>query len=122
MYNKYKSLRGLTSLDQQQGFSEYREPQGFNPYNNRPPKTNGKAIAALVLGILSLVIPYVGLILGIIAIVFASKAMREVSRTNEGGRGMAIAGLVCGIIGTALYAIVILIVVIAAAAWSSATF
>ncbi|MWV42408.1 DUF4190 domain-containing protein [Paenibacillus sp. HJL G12] len=79
----------------------------------QPPKTNGKAIGALVLGILSLVIPYVGFILGIIAIVLASLSFKEIKRRNEGGRGLAIGGLVCGICGTALYGIMLVLVVIA---------
>ncbi|WP_228100960.1 DUF4190 domain-containing protein [Paenibacillus donghaensis] len=79
----------------------------------QPPKTNGKAITALVLGILSLMIPYVGFILGIIAIVLASLAFKEIRQRNEGGKGLAVGGLVCGIIGTALYGIIILIVVLA---------
>nr|WP_235857603.1 DUF4190 domain-containing protein [Paenibacillus albiflavus] len=79
-----------------------------------PPRTNGKAVAALVLGILSLVIPYAGFIIGIIAIVFAKLANDEIKRTGEAGKGMATAGMVTGIIGTALYAIVIIFVIIIA--------
>lgn len=87
---------------------------------NYPPrfeqtKTNGKSIAAMVLGILSLIIPYIGLIFGIIAIVMASLSFKEIRRTGEQGRGMAVAGLVCGIIGTALYTIILLVVIIAGA-------
>ncbi|MFB9279573.1 DUF4190 domain-containing protein [Cohnella cellulosilytica] len=81
------------------------------PYS--PPKTNGKSIAALVLGILAIAIPYVGFLIGIIAIIFASLSLKEIKLTHEQGRGMAIAGLVCGIVGTALYAIIILFVLIA---------
>lgn len=90
------------------GFSEYHEPSNY-----QPPKTNGKSIAALVLGILAVVLPYIGLIIGIIAIVFANIAFKEIKRNGDQGRGLAIAGLVCGIVGTALYAIIILIVIIA---------
>lgn len=77
-----------------------------------PPKTNSKSIVALVLGILSIVIPYIGLIIGIIAIVFASLSFKEIKKTGEQGRGMTIAGLVCGIIGTALYAIIIIFFIV----------
>ncbi|WP_239618107.1 DUF4190 domain-containing protein [Cohnella mopanensis] len=96
----------------------FKEPQyGFSPPPPErfvPPKTNGKSIAALVLGILSIVLPYVGFLIGIVAIIFASISFKEIKRNQEQGRGMAIAGLVCGIVGTAIYAIIILIVVIAA--------
>ena len=52
-------------------------------------------------------IPLVGLICGTIAIVLYVKFISDFNASGErlGGRGMAIAGLVCGIIGTALGAI-----------------
>ncbi|EES71639.1 hypothetical protein POTG_03748 [Paenibacillus sp. oral taxon 786 str. D14] len=84
-----------------------------------PPKTNGKSIASLVLGILSIVIPYVGFILGIVAIVFASLSFKEIKRKGEQGKGLSIAGLVCGIIGTALYGIIIVIAIIAVLVFAS---
>jgi hypothetical protein len=91
------------------------QPYKFSPppQEYQPPKTNGKSIAAMVLGILSVVLPYIGLLIGIIAIIFASISLKEIKRNQEQGRGMAIAGLVCGIVGTAIYALIILIVVFA---------
>ncbi|WP_339060820.1 DUF4190 domain-containing protein [Tepidibacillus marianensis] len=80
---------------------------------NMSPKTNGKAIAALVLGIVSLMIPYVGLIVGIVGIVYAKKAIAEIAQTQDNGKGMAVAGLVTSIISVALYAILIIILIIA---------
>ena len=63
------------------------------------------AVGSLVCGILSIVlcwVPIAGLVLGIIAIVLASKGKKAVLASpgtyNEGG--MRIAGFVCGIIGT----------------------
>ncbi|MDQ0087318.1 vacuolar-type H+-ATPase subunit I/STV1 [Paenibacillus anaericanus] len=88
-------------------------------YPPAPAKTNGKSIAALVLGILSVMIPYVGFLMGIIAIVFSSLSFKEIKRTNEQGKGLSIAGLVCGIVGTVLWGIIILIVVLAVLAFSS---
>ncbi|MGV3488918.1 MAG: DUF4190 domain-containing protein [Tuberibacillus sp.] len=79
---------------------------------SQPAKTNGKAIAAMVLGICALVVPYVGLILGIIAIVLSNQAKKEIRNTGEGGNGMAVAGLVCGIIGVAIYALIIIFIII----------
>ncbi|PZE20200.1 DUF4190 domain-containing protein [Paenibacillus xerothermodurans] len=81
----------------------------------QPPPANSKSIAAMVLGILSIVIPYIGLIIGIVAIIFSAISLKEIKRTGEQGRGMAIAGLVCGIIGTLIYGIILLIVIIALA-------
>ncbi len=66
----------------------------------------GFAITSMVLGICSLVIPYIGIVTAILAIVFCS-----VSRShNDGGRGMAIAGLVCGIGALVLWVSVIIAV------------
>ncbi|WP_413405380.1 DUF4190 domain-containing protein [Paenibacillus amylolyticus] len=76
------------------------------------PKTNGKSITSLVLGILSVTIPYVGILIGIVAILFASLAFKEIRVRMEQGRGLAIAGLVCGIIGTAIYVLLILLVLL----------
>lgn len=86
-----------------------------------PPKTNGKSIVALVLGILAVSLPYIGFLIGIVAIVFASLSLKEIKRNGEQGRGMAIAGLVCGIVGTAIYAILLLIVLIAFVTIAGAT-
>ena len=69
-------------------------------------KTNGMAVASLVMGILSLasilfsVFAWIGLIFGILAIIFGVVA-------NKAGKdGKATAGLVMGIVGTAICAIV----------------
>lgn len=102
----------------------YKEPQyGFSPPTQQyePPKTNGKSITALVLGILAIVLPYIGFLIGIIAIIFASISLKEIKKRQEQGRGMAIAGLVCGIVGTALYAIILLFLLIAFFAFYDAT-
>ena len=66
------------------------------------PKTNGSAVASLVLGIVGVVLgffPFFGLILGILAIVFAYLGFRRAEATGT-GRGFAIAGLVLGIIAS----------------------
>lgn len=61
-----------------------------------PPRTDGQAIAALVLGIVGLFC----LIPAILAIVFGflSKARIEQSNGQLTGRGMSIAGIVLGIV------------------------
>jgi len=60
---------------------------------------NGKAIAGMVLGILSvlfIVTGYAALIMGTIAIILSGHSLIK----EKTGRGMAITGLVTGIIGT----------------------
>lgn len=74
-------------------------------------QASGLAIASMVCGILSLVffwVPLFGFLLGIIAVIFGAVAIRQIGRDpNLGGRGMAIAGLVCGIVGVAGWVIFI---------------
>lgn len=96
--------------------NNYKEPQyGFSPQPQSyvPPqaKTSGKAITSLILGIISLitlpiggiiVLGIVGLFSGILAIVFSSLSFKEIKRVQVRGRGMAIAGLVCGIVSTSV--------------------
>lgn len=69
-------------------------------------QTNGAAIASLVLGIVSIVFTFiffiVGLICGIVGIVLAVKAKKEIAASGQGGSGVATAGLVCSIIGLTL--------------------
>lgn len=59
----------------------------------------GFAVSALVLGIVSLfVIPFIA---GPLAIIFGGIALKRAENNpNKEGRGLAIAGLVCGIVGT----------------------
>jgi hypothetical protein len=73
----------------------------------------GKAfgITAMICGILSLIIwllPYLGLPLGIMGIVFYA-----ISKKKDEQTGMATAGLVTGILGTIINAIMLLFVIIA---------
>lgn len=74
----------------------------MGPMMNEP--SNGLAIGALVVGILA--IPgacccYSSIPLGIAAIVMGIMAMNKAKESphTHGGRGMAMGGLVCGIIG-----------------------
>ena len=65
----------------------------------QPQKTNGMAIASLVLGILWLF--WIG---SVLALVFGYLAKSQIdgSRGVEGGRGLAIAGIVLGWVGIGL--------------------
>ncbi len=67
----------------------------------------------MVLGIISIPLCYIGFIPGILAIVFGSGAKKEIdaSAGRQGGRGMATAGVVTGIVGT-LWLVVLGIVVL----------
>jgi hypothetical protein len=75
-----------------------------------PPKTNGLAIASLVLGIVWLY--GVG---SILALVFGYMAKSQIdhSEGRETGRGMAIAGIVLGWVGVGFVLLVIIIAIAA---------
>jgi Domain of unknown function (DUF4190) len=66
---------------------------------NTKPQTNTNSIVSLTLGILSIFIPIIGFITGIIGIILYKKASNEIAATNQGGKGLAIAGLICSIVG-----------------------
>lgn len=95
---------------QQQPF--HQQPHFQQQPYYQPPKTNGKSIATLVLGIVSIIIPYVGFLPGIVGIILGILSLKELKASGEQGRGLSIAGLICSIIGTLLWLVVLLIVVI----------
>jgi hypothetical protein len=66
-------------------------------------RTSGKAVAALVLGIVA--IPVYGTVLGALAITFATLGWLDIRDSDGrlGGKGLAIAGLVCGIVALVLW-------------------
>ncbi|MFL5797075.1 MAG: DUF4190 domain-containing protein [Actinomycetota bacterium] len=66
-----------------------------------PQRTNGYAIASLVLGIVNMGIG------SILALIFGYKAKREIdeSRGAQTGRGLAVAGIVLGYVGIVMFAI-----------------
>lgn len=68
-------------------------------YTSRRLETNSNSIITLTLGILSILIPLLGLFLGIIGLVVYRKARKEIALTGEGGKGLAISGLICSIVG-----------------------
>lgn len=77
-------------------------PQPAQPYYQPQlmPQSNGKAMGALICGVLAILfagLPLIGIILGIVAIVMAVKAAKE-----SGKDGKTTGGKVCGIIGIVL--------------------
>ncbi|MFJ9382290.1 DUF4190 domain-containing protein [Peribacillus sp. NPDC101481] len=72
-------------------------------------RSNSKAIVSLIMGVLSLFIPFIGIILGILGLIFASKGKQEIKLTGESGDGLVTAGKVCSIVGIILNVLVILI-------------
>lgn len=126
--------QGGQPWDQQQGQPQQGYPQGGYPQQNypqqgypqgggygqpgqygEPAKANGFGIAALVLGILSLPAAFFGgipgILLGGLALVFGILGLRRVKARRADNRGMAIAGLVTGILGLVLGILVLILTV-----------
>ncbi|PJN89784.1 DUF4190 domain-containing protein [Bacillus sp. mrc49] len=72
-------------------------------------RSNNKAIVTLIMGVLSLLIPFIGIILGVLGLIFASKSKAEMKLTGESGNGLVTAGKVCSIVGIILNVVAILI-------------
>jgi uncharacterized membrane protein len=89
-------------------------PPHFTAY--RPPQTNSLAIASLVFGIAEF---FTGGITAVPAVVLGHKARRQIRMTGEQGKGMATAGLVLGWTAIALFALLIVVFVLAAAAFTT---
>jgi hypothetical protein len=81
------------------GQQSYGQPPYGYPYAP-PQRTNGLAIASMVLGILWLY--WIG---SILALVFGYVARKQIRERNEGGGGMATAGIVLGWIGVGILAV-----------------
>jgi hypothetical protein len=80
-------------------------PPGYYPpppgYGHAPSRSNGKAVTALVLGVASIVMCWLSFFdaaLVIPGVIFGLIAMNE-AKVAGTGRGMAVAGLVCSIVG-----------------------
>jgi hypothetical protein len=89
------------NIDAARSLAGYRAPR---------PRATGKATASMVCGIVGLFL--CGPVLGVIAIVFAIQARREIDLANGrvGGDGMATAGFILGIIDVALWLILVAVV------------
>ena len=81
---------------------------------------SGLGVGALVCGIIGLVlclVPFVGLILSIVAVVLGGKGRKTLP---EGKRGMALAGFILGIIGLVISIIYLIWWIVVVAIWGAA--
>ncbi len=104
---KFKERIALSILKSKIKKSE-KNAQNANPEDNYA-VTDGFAIAGFVLGILSILV--LGLLFGILAIIFSAISLNRI-RKFDGlykGKGLATAGLIMGIIGLALAVLIIAI-------------
>ena len=88
-------------------------PPGYDYYAPTSARTNGMAIASMVLGILW--IYWIG---SVLALVFGYVAKQQIRQRGEGGEGMATAGIVLGWIGVSFMALFIVFGVVAGASGS----
>jgi len=68
---------------------------------------NSKSIISIIFGVLSTIIPYIGLIFGIVGIVFCIRSIKEVKDTRERGKGIAVTGGILSIVGLCIQASVL---------------
>ncbi|GAB4081132.1 DUF4190 domain-containing protein [Modestobacter muralis] len=88
------------------GQQPHVQPYGPPPYGYGyppPQRTNGMAIASMVLGILW--IYWIG---SVLALVFGYVAKRQIRERGEAGGGMATAGIVLGWVGIGILAVILL--------------
>lgn len=81
-----------------------------DPPSPETKKNSGFAIASLVLGAVGFFFGF-NVLLGVFAIVFAALAFEQIKRENKGGKGLAAAGLILGILST-LLGVVMLVVLL----------
>jgi hypothetical protein len=93
---------------------------GYGPPPSVSPSTgNGMAIAALVLGIISIVACWLcglGVVAGVLAVVFGILGMKRADALpGRPNRGMALAGLITGAIGAVLSVVLLVVIFVGAA-------
>ncbi len=85
------------------------QPFGQQPGQQMDPsqRANGMATASMVLGILSIVLIccYLNIVSGILAIVFSNIAKKQIAMGQGKGLEQAKAGMICGIIGLSIGAL-----------------
>ncbi len=94
-------------------------PYGYGAYAP-PRRTNGLAVASMVLSILGFlwILPLVGPIAGAI---MGHLSLGQIKRSGEAGRGMALAGVIVGWAGLGLLVLVVLFFVFVIAVGTSST-
>jgi len=92
------------------GYGPYPPPGMMPPYyypGYQVRRTNGMSVAALVCGICG----FIYLVPGLLGIIFGIVAIRQINRDKTDGKGMAIAGIVVGVVWFVLYAVLIALII-----------
>jgi hypothetical protein len=101
----------VSPLNHLKGGNMVPPSQPYGPPPGAPPtqqKTNGLAVASLILGIL-----WVWWVGSVLAVIFGHVALAQIKRTGAAGRGLAVAGLALGYVGIAS-ALLVGVIVLAA--------
>jgi hypothetical protein len=69
------------------------------------PQGNGMAVAALVVGLIGLLL--FGVVMGILAIIFGAIGIGKANALGGKGKGMAIAGLILGVVDILAWIIIL---------------
>jgi Domain of unknown function (DUF4190) len=93
----------------------YAVAGGYSSYPIPHTRTNGFAVASMILGIVGAVGMCVFVVPSLLAIIFGAVALSQIKNHPEtySGRGMAIAGLVLGIVALVALALFVIIASIA---------
>lgn len=100
------------------GFAPHGAPYTYAPLQTivSARQTNGIGIAAGVCGIIAVAlcwipfIDYISIVLGALAIIFGAIGIRTANRSGGAGKGMAVTGIVCGIVGLAIALIFLILI------------
>ncbi|NLU76491.1 DUF4190 domain-containing protein [Streptomyces sp. HNM0575] len=105
------------------GYGAGPGPVGYG-WHGPPQQPGGKAVAAMVLGIIGLLTvstcwgSFLGIFLSPVALGLGLSAKRAADRGEAGGRGQAVAGFVMGIIGTVLSVLLVAFLVVMLTAYN----
>jgi hypothetical protein len=93
-------------------------PQWSFPQPGYQPRTNPVAVAALVCGLVQFLLGLLvlgNILLAVPAVILGAIGLRQTAARGERGRGMAIAGLILGILGIIYFALVLAVVLLGVA-------
>lgn len=100
--NPYAAPGQQQNAAPQNPYAQPEQPYASAPaygYQQQGPKTNTLAIVSLVASLSSLIL----LVTSIVGIITGHIALRQIKRTGENGRGLALGGLITGYVLTAFY-------------------
>ncbi|MFA9556677.1 DUF4190 domain-containing protein [Evansella sp. AB-rgal1] len=76
-------------------------------------KTNSNSVLSLIMGLLSILLPLIGIVFGVFGLITSRKSIKEIEKTREVGRNLATSGFICSSVGIViqLFAVLVLIAI-----------